>query len=99
MFIRRTTIKSRRTGEPYYTYRLVESYRSAKGVRQRTLLNLGSHFEVPRAQWGALAQRIEAVLQGQLDLLPDGLDPRWEDIQRHQHLSRIFITIILVAFF
>ena len=41
MYIRRTTIKSRRTGEPYYTYRLVESLRTADGVRQCTLLNLG----------------------------------------------------------
>jgi hypothetical protein len=39
MFIRRTTIKSRESGEPYYTYRLVESVRVAAGVRQHTLLN------------------------------------------------------------
>jgi len=44
MFIRRTTIKSRRTGEPYYSYRLVESIREGARVRQRTLLNLGRHF-------------------------------------------------------
>ena len=37
MFIRRATIKSRRIGEPYYTYRLVESYRGAKGVRQHMI--------------------------------------------------------------
>ena len=48
MYIRRTTIKSRQTGEPYYTYRLVESIREGAQVRQRTLLNLGRHFEVPR---------------------------------------------------
>ena len=29
MYIRRTTIESRRTGEPYYTYRLVESIRAS----------------------------------------------------------------------
>jgi transposase len=80
MFIRRTTVKSRRTGKRYYTYRLVETYRTATGVRQRTLLNLGNRFEVPREQWSALAQRIEALLSGQLDLMPNGLDPRWETI-------------------
>ena len=51
MYIRRTTTKCRRTGEPYYTYRLVESVRSEGRVRQRTLLNLGRHFDVPREQW------------------------------------------------
>ena len=67
MFIPRTTIKSRESGEPYYTYRLVESVRVAAGVRQHTLLNLGRNFEVPRAQWAPLAQRVEALLGGQLE--------------------------------
>jgi len=82
MYIRRTTIKSRETGEPYYTYRLVESVRTATSVRQVTLLNLGRQFEVPRPQWGPLAGRIEALVQGQLDLISDGLDPQWEAMAR-----------------
>ena len=88
MFIRRTTIKSRETGEPYYTYRLVESARTAKGARQHTVLNLGRHFEVPRSQWGPLAQRIEALVQGQLDLIVDGLDPCWEAMAQ-QYAARL----------
>ncbi len=79
MYIRRTTIKSRRTGEPYYTYRLVESIRTEQGVRQRTLVNLGRHFEVPREQWGALAQRIEQIVSGQGDFVPLDLDAQWEE--------------------
>jgi transposase len=82
MFIRRTTIKSRQSGEAYFTYRLVESVRTGEAVRQATVLNLGSHFEVPRPQWGPLAQRIAALLAGQLDLLADGLDPAWEALAR-----------------
>jgi len=78
MFIRRTTIKSRESGEPYYTYRLVESVRSGAQVHQHTVLNLGRKFEVPRPQWAPLAQRIEALLGGQLDLIADGLDAQWE---------------------
>jgi transposase len=78
MYIRRTTIKSRRTGEPYYTYRLVESVRLEGGVRQRTLLNLGRHFDVPRKQWGLLAQRIEQLLSQQNTLLAIELDPQLE---------------------
>ena len=80
MYIRRTTIKSRQTGEPYYTYRLVESTREGAQVRQRTLLNLGRHFEVPREQWAALVQRIEQLLSGQPDLMPADLDSVWEEV-------------------
>jgi len=79
MYIRRTSIKSRRTGEPYYTYRLVESVRSEHGVRQLTLLNLGRHFDVPRDQWVPLTQRIEQIIRGQGALLAMGLDAQWED--------------------
>ena len=79
MYIRRTTIKSRRSGEPYYTYRLVESIRTEQGVRQRTLANLGRHFEVPREQWMPLAQRIEQIVSGQGDFVPVDLDVQWEE--------------------
>ncbi|WPL12385.1 putative diguanylate cyclase YdaM [Thiorhodovibrio litoralis] len=68
--------KSRRTGEPYFTYRLVESVREAGRVRQRTVVNLGRHFEVPREQWPALARRIEALVGGQSELFSQ-LDARW----------------------
>jgi hypothetical protein len=88
MFIRRTTIKSRERGERYYTYRLVESVRTAHAVRQVTVLNLGRQFAVPRAQWGALVQRIEALLGGQLDLVADGLDPTWEALAE-EYATRI----------
>jgi transposase len=78
MYIRRTSIKSRRNGEPYYTYRLVESVRVEGQVRQRTLLNLGRHFDVPREQWAPLARRIEQLVSRQGDLVPLELDAQWE---------------------
>ncbi|MCP3929344.1 MAG: transposase, partial [Bacteroidetes bacterium] len=65
MYIRRTTIKSRKDGSQYYTYRIVESKRTEKGVRQYTLLNLGAHFSLPREQWPDLTKRIEGILSGQ----------------------------------
>ncbi len=65
MYIRRTTIKSRKNGEPYYTYRLVESVRTEKGVRQYTILNLGRDFPYPRELWPDLACRIEEIISGQ----------------------------------
>ena len=76
MYIRRTTIKSRKNGEPYFTYRLVESVRTEKGVRQRTVLNLGRHFSLDRDSWPTLVQRIEAILSGQRNLfkLPEEIE-------------------------
>ena len=69
MFIRRTQIKSRQHGEPYFTYRLVESERVQGRMKQRIVLNLGRHFEIPKSQWRALATRIEQLLEGQASLL------------------------------
>ncbi|MCH8177231.1 MAG: IS1634 family transposase [Proteobacteria bacterium] len=77
MYIRQTAIKSRRNGEPYQTHRLVESVREGQHVRQRTIVNLGSHFNVPREQWPALVLRIEQIVSGQQDLLGNDLDSRW----------------------
>jgi len=65
MYIRRTSIKSRKDGSHYYSYRLVESKRTERGVRQHTLLNLGADFALPREQWTELTRRIEGILGGQ----------------------------------
>ena len=80
MFIRRTTIKSRKSGEPYITYRLCESERVGSQVKQRTLLNLGRHFDVPREDWKLLTARIEGVLAPRAVLLelilPEALEAK-----------------------
>ncbi len=70
MYIRRTTVKNRKDGTQYYTYRLVESERTpkGKGVRQHTLLNLGTGFSLPREQWSELATRIQEIINGQAPL-------------------------------
>jgi len=70
MYIRRTTIKSRKDGRQYYTYRLVESNRTGKKVKQRTILNLGRDFSLPRDQWSDLVSRIEELVSGQKSLFP-----------------------------
>ncbi|MBW8831642.1 MAG: hypothetical protein JF606_19920, partial [Burkholderiales bacterium] len=69
MFIRRTQTRNRTSGEPYTTYRLVEASRVGSSVKQTTLLNLGSHFDLPKEEWAALAKRIDELLQGQRPLL------------------------------
>lgn len=81
MYIRRTTIKSRKNGEPYFTYRLVESVRTEKGVSQRTLLNLGRDFSFPRESWSDLACRINEIISGQLQL-----DEKLKDLGFNRHL-------------
>ena len=72
MFIRRTQTRSTDTGEAYFTHRLVRSERVGSKVRQRTLLNLGRHFEIAQHHWPALCRRIDEILTGQLQLDPDG---------------------------
>jgi hypothetical protein len=62
MYIRKTTIKSNKTKEPYFTYRLVETHRVDGKVKQRTLLNLGRHFTVEREHWALLTSRVEQLL-------------------------------------
>ena len=69
MFIRRTQTRNRITGEPYVTYRLVQTARVGKSVKQATVLNLGSHFDLPQAHWPALAQHIEELVGGQRSML------------------------------
>jgi transposase len=73
MFIRRTNTRNRTNGEAYFSYRLVETSREGNAVKQRTLLNLGSHFNLPQAEWPFLAGRIEQLLHGQASLLPSSL--------------------------
>lgn len=68
MYIRKTTIKSKKDGGHYYTYRLVESQRTERGVRQYTLLNLGIDFSLPKEHWPALTRRIQDILGGQKTL-------------------------------
>ena len=68
MFIRRTITNSKKSEQVYYTYRLVEGVRLGSVVKQTTLLNLGSHFDIVQTDWALLASRIDALLRGQTDL-------------------------------
>jgi len=68
MFIRRTATSARKSSQTYYTYRLVEGVRTGSAVRQITLLNLGSDFDIPSVQWPALAKRVDGLLHGQASL-------------------------------
>ena len=62
MFIRETKHLEKKTQKKYSTFKLVESVRTEKGPRQRTLLNLGADFELPKDKWKDLANRIDQIL-------------------------------------
>ena len=71
MYIRQTKTRSSKTGEDYTTFRLVASERVGTKVRQRTLLNLGKNFSLPKEQWPQLCARIDQILSGQGAFLPE----------------------------
>ena len=66
MFIRRTKISSSSSGEAHYTFRLVASKRTGNKVQQKTLLNLGANFSLPKELWPQLCSRINDIVSGQL---------------------------------
>ena len=80
MFIRRT--RTRSIDDSYFTFRLVRSERTGSKVRQRTLLNLGRHFEVAQHDWPALCRRIDELLAGQMPL-PGDTPPALESHAQH----------------
>ena len=65
MFVRRTHTRASANGEHYFTHRLVCSERRGARVRQRTLLNLGRHFDFPQSGWPLLCSRLEQILSPQ----------------------------------
>ena len=87
MFIRRTKTRTVGTQDHYFTFRLVKSVRIGNKVRQRTLLNLGAHFDLPPAQWPLLYQRLDDLLAGQATLMdyPEEVD---------NHAQRIVAQLI-----
>ena len=69
MFIRQTKTRGSIKGESYFTYRLVASERVGSQVRQKTLLNLGSTFPLPKKEWPLLCSCIERNLSKQAVLV------------------------------
>jgi hypothetical protein len=80
MFIKE--IKKHNKGyDPVFIYpRFMESYRTDRGPRQRTILNLGK-LELPKEQWKLLADRIEDKVSGQQSLLE--VDEHIEQLATH----------------
>jgi len=88
MYIRQTKISSRRSGDDYTTFRLVASERIGGRVKQRTILNLGTNFSLPKEKWPELCTRIEQILAGQGSLFPLA-----NDIEREaQNYAALLVT-------
>ena len=73
MYIRRSLTHTTDNATRYYSFRLCHGQRIEGKVRQKTLLNLGAHFRIDKRYWRALCNRIEALLKGQLELVPMGV--------------------------
>ena len=79
MFVKKINKKNRNGELVYSYYRLCESYRIGKVVRQRTVLSLGTLDELSsEEQFKHLADRIESLLAGQADTLFGATDPTVE---------------------
>ena len=76
MYIRKTNTRKNSDGSYYSTFRLVASERVLGKVKQRTILNIGSCFEVGEHLWPQLCKRIDDILRGSPSLLP--LEPEIE---------------------
>jgi transposase len=69
MYIRKTGTRRSPDGKAYPSFRIVTSERVQGKVKQRTLLNIGSCFELQPDLWGALCSRIDDMLAGRLSLI------------------------------
>lgn len=70
MFIKKTHKTDPKSGKSYSAYHLVESVRTEKGPRQRTLLYMGSEIELAEGEHKLLSQRIEGIIAGDSPLFP-----------------------------
>ena len=69
MYIKATKTHTDKAGQPVRSHRLVLSQRVDGRVRHRTLLNLGTHYPVPREKWKEVTELAEALLHGRPPLL------------------------------
>lgn len=70
MFIRSTKKTDSKTNKKYFSYQLVESYRTEKGPRQRILLTISNGIDLTQEERKLLANRIEEKIAGIETLLP-----------------------------
>ena len=67
MFIKEIKTKNKKTGKAYIKHALVESVRTEKGPRQRTVMQLGQ-LKLPRGLWPQLIAELECRISGRPSL-------------------------------
>lgn len=67
MFISKVYKKNKKSDKSYQYYRLMRSYRIGNKTRQEFILNLGTLDELPIEKHKLLADRIEQILNNQID--------------------------------
>ena len=71
MFLKRIDKKDRKGNNKYVQYRLCESYRINNKTRHRSIINVGRLDDLKDTELKALADRIEQILKGQLNIFED----------------------------
>jgi transposase len=64
MFIKEISKHNKGYPKTFISHRLMESYRTDRGPRQRKIIDLGQ-LDIPRDDWKILADRVEALISGQ----------------------------------
>jgi len=64
MFIKEIKTRNKKTGKEYIKHTLVESVRTEKGPRQRTVMQLGQ-LNLPKETWPLLIAELESRISGQ----------------------------------
>jgi len=67
MYIKEIKTRNSKTGKKYVKYTLVESVRTDKGPRQRTVMQLGN-LKLSKEMWPALIAELESRISGQSSL-------------------------------
>jgi transposase len=81
MFIRNTKKIDKKTGKNYFSYQLVEAYRTDLGPRQKILLTIGSDLSLNVLETKELASRIREITQGIQRIIP--FSERIESLAQH----------------
>jgi transposase len=64
MFVKEISKRNQGYSKTFISHRLMESFRTPRGPRQRKIIDLG-HLDIPKDDWKILADRIEELLSGQ----------------------------------
>lgn len=89
MFIRESKTKNKKTNTTYIAHKLVENYRTEKGVRQRVVMSLGT-LTLPKSRWCELSALLESRISGQKSFLEDNEDLALiaDDVLRHNQFVK-----------